>query len=641
MKRTSILLLLAGLALMAVPAAGQQLFDVEFGYRLTDVTGNEETYRSQINERSGFLVRSLSLTGGDKPLPGVFDSYRLDIGDLGNSPSGSVRFSAGHSDRYRLRVSWLRSEHFSALAGFANPVLAQGIVPGQHLANRTRNLFDAEVEVLPGGVVSPLVGYSRNRYHGPGQTTYTFGGDEFRLDRDLDSVEHEVRVGAGFQLGPVSGNVVQGWRKFEETETLELAPGAGAGNAPGNVLGQPVTLSTFTNRTTTDANTPFTNAVAVARLGSRVKLVGSYVRANAVSDAQESEALAGRLVSFALSRFFTGVNETISARARTLNWRALGRLEVQLFPNVDLSGSYTRRHREHEGTALLDTLFLGTTTFTGVDPREIRELLESNTAVERTESIYEVRATARQVGPFTLTAAWGQTDEDLTVSPDPSEIVVPGGQGGDFSRRIRHFDGRATFGLGAFTVGAEFRADDADRAVVRTDFEGRRQYKVRAGWKGVKWLTVAASARELSDDRTTAGFDARLSELAGELTLQPAQPLVLRLSALRYEATSSILIRIPQSFNTTPSNHRERGSGLEAGLTLVFDPIGVEGSYARYENTGTSPFVLERARVRFDLGLWKSVGLACEWAHDTYTERLLSLASYEANRYGLFLRYRP
>ena len=36
--------------------------DLEVGYRFVDVSGNEQEYRTQINDRQGFLLRSLDYT---------------------------------------------------------------------------------------------------------------------------------------------------------------------------------------------------------------------------------------------------------------------------------------------------------------------------------------------------------------------------------------------------------------------------------------------------------------------------------------------------------------------------------------------------------------------------------------------------
>jgi hypothetical protein len=120
-------------------------------------------------------------------------------------------------------------------------------------------MFDADVEILGFGKFTPFIGYSYNHYDGPGTTTYFLGGDEFRLDSDLDESDREVRAGTSFSLGKFSGQVTQGWRSLESDETLTLAAGAGSGNDPGSILGEPVSADSLTRTSSTDGDTPFTN----------------------------------------------------------------------------------------------------------------------------------------------------------------------------------------------------------------------------------------------------------------------------------------------------------------------------------------------------------------------------------------------
>ena len=75
-------------------------FDIEAGYRFLSVTGNEEMYRSQINDREGFLIRSLHI-GTDEKYAGfpLTDKFRIDAADLGAGGAGFLRLDAGLTRR--------------------------------------------------------------------------------------------------------------------------------------------------------------------------------------------------------------------------------------------------------------------------------------------------------------------------------------------------------------------------------------------------------------------------------------------------------------------------------------------------------------------------------------------------------------
>src|SRR5512139_2459870 len=110
-------LFLAGLVVAGGAAAQTIPIDLELGYRWTSISGNEDMYRSQINERAGFQVKNLTLAttnfGGAAK---GFDLLRIDVADLGSGgPSGSGRFEIGLTNVYRFRASYQRREMFSAL----------------------------------------------------------------------------------------------------------------------------------------------------------------------------------------------------------------------------------------------------------------------------------------------------------------------------------------------------------------------------------------------------------------------------------------------------------------------------------------------------------------------------------------------
>src|SRR6266508_373696 len=51
------------LLVVATAAFAQLPIDIEVGYRLTNIGGNEDMYRTQINERNGFLIRAFTMQG--------------------------------------------------------------------------------------------------------------------------------------------------------------------------------------------------------------------------------------------------------------------------------------------------------------------------------------------------------------------------------------------------------------------------------------------------------------------------------------------------------------------------------------------------------------------------------------------------
>ena len=73
-----------------------------------------------------------------------------------------------------------------------------------------------------------------------------------------------------------------------------------------------------------------TNAWITGTLFSRVKLIGTYIKADGSNETNYVEADAGKFVSFEIARFFSGLGETVDSRARTDYWRASARAEVNI-----------------------------------------------------------------------------------------------------------------------------------------------------------------------------------------------------------------------------------------------------------------------------------------------------------------------
>jgi len=645
MSKQSLTLWLS-LVLIAAGATAQTIpLEVEAGYRWLDLNGSSDMYRTQINERSGFLIRSLTYSttdfGGNTNFA---DHFRLDASDLGVGPAGSLRVDMGKSNLYRFTLGYRQTSAFSALPAFTNPFIGQGIIPGQHTYDRDRRVLDADFEFLKwSSKITPFVGISWNRYSGPGTTTYHVGQDEFLLDSNLSNRDQEVRAGFGFNYGSFYGQLTQGWRNFRDHETLTLAPGAGAGNNLAPILGTPITASSLTRTSRADGHTPFTNAYVTGQF-SRVRLIGNYVRSASNLNGSETEDAAGSFASFGLGRFFTGFNDLIDSRSKNTTWRGGARAEVAIVNDVDFLAGFQREHRSLEGSALINSLFLQSIPFGGANPSDVRTVLNAASALDRDEDVLSAAVSARSLGPFAVRAGASQSRQDVTVSPDLSEIVVPGSsQGGTFSRRVNTIDASGSFARKGFTAGASWWHDKANDPILRTDFLDRDRYRLRGGWADpTNLFRVGVTAEESRPKNDRAGFaySANVRQYTADAEIVPNETIHVRASASRFRATSSILFRHPENFTTDTSKNRENGDSLEGGVLFVFAPASVDTSFLRFDNSsGTNPFTIDRFRIRAMFKVVGSTGLTAEWNRDRYSEPLPSYGNFQADRYGLYLRW--
>jgi hypothetical protein len=135
-----------------------------------------------------------------------------------------------------------------------------------------------------------------------------------------------------------------------------------------------------------------------------------------------------------------------------------------------------------------------------------------------------------------------------------------------------------------------------------------------------------------------------MREYGGDLEINPAKALRLRFSAGKYQAHSRIPFRLPQDFTTDLSDHRESGLSLEGGIGLVLGGVTLDGSYARFQNSGSYPFTIDRARFSGEVPVTASLAFVGEWLRDKYNDAAQNtgnLGKFDANRYGFYVRWHP
>ena len=627
----------------SVALAQSTTFDIELGYQNVDVNGNEDTFKTQINQDSGFVLRNLSINFIDPSgESGFADRLRVDASGFGGNPAGRLRLDMGKGQTYRLRLFYQEFKTFSALPAYANPLLDDGVVPGQHTWDRTRNVLDIQLEFPIWKTITPIVGYRWNRYEGPGQTTYSVGNDEFQIASDLEQTESEFYLGLNFATDAVFGTFVQGWRDFKGTDRQELAPGEGVGNNPGTTLGQEVELDSFDRTTSTSAKTSVTTFHITARASDQVRLIGSYVRADYDGDTSMNEMLSGSLVSFQLSRFFQGLDQTIESRTKNPYSRGEARFEFDLSQKTSLKVGYQFRKRELKGWAMVSSLFMDTLNFGGFDPRDIQVMVDSQSGYEREDGIANIRFDFRNLGVFSFWADYANNSQSLNISQDVAQIVLPMGQEGDFDRNIETFEFGGKVDLGNLKILLDVGGQEADEIIMRTDFNDRTRLRGRVDWSIGKIFRVLGTAESINTDNKSSdvGYEAETTRYALDIDLTPTENFTFGVAWDSYQTDTEIPYRVPQTLGVSQSIYAEDGELLTGDLRWIISIFTIDAAYSTFENVGSFPFQMDRAFARVAVDITKNFALAGEYENWDYSENLFPIADYDASRWGLFLRWR-
>lgn len=174
----------------------------EFGYRFSEVGGDEGLYRSNVNYGNGLRLFGNSFTAHSKEGQGpVFDALTLTTQGIGNDPYRLAAFHIEKNDRYTYDMTWRRSEYI-------NTSLLTGA--STNLDNTHRGLQDHHLGITATKWLKVNLGYVRNTNSGPIDSYYELyiGGlarSRLPLVQNMRQDFNEYRGGvdidfAGFRL---------------------------------------------------------------------------------------------------------------------------------------------------------------------------------------------------------------------------------------------------------------------------------------------------------------------------------------------------------------------------------------------------------------------------------------------------------
>jgi hypothetical protein len=273
---------------------------IEVGYRGLSVDGDLNKYQSDLNYKAGprlfdssFLVRSKEGNGE------LFDTFLLTSTGWGGDPNGHLRFSAEKPKLYRFDGTYRRFKYFRFVNNLANPnwvfsPASFSVVPnpitGEHGTDTRTDLGDFDLTLLPKNkAIRFNVGFSPERYSGPGFTNYHAGGNEFNFLSQLRSQANDYRVGADGTVGPLDFSFLQGFRRFRDDSFINL------GTTPGINLNPTVaSLTSFNRNEPTRGSINYTRFSLHTLVAKKLDITGRIVHSNATSTFAFIENFTGR-----------------------------------------------------------------------------------------------------------------------------------------------------------------------------------------------------------------------------------------------------------------------------------------------------------------------------------------------------------
>ncbi len=162
-----------------------------------------------------------------------------------------------------------------------------------------QQMGDFDLTILPNNNrIKFNVGFSPERYSGPGYSNYHFNGNEFIYLSQMQSSANDFRLGADWRLGPVDFSLLQGFRRFKDNTFVDsntLNTGINPGfPAAGNLAAVPnANFTRFDRVLGVSGNVNYTRFSMHTFLAKKLDLTARLIYSSSTSNGNLSEEFAG------------------------------------------------------------------------------------------------------------------------------------------------------------------------------------------------------------------------------------------------------------------------------------------------------------------------------------------------------------
>src|SRR6204780_3910227 len=283
---------------------------IEFGYRASEISGNQNTYDTFENLGSGLRLFDYSLSMRSLDHSGLlFDNLTFSNFGYGGDPNDVTRLRIEKNKWYDFRLLFRRDKNFWDYNLYANPLnpaslnppgsLTTGCYVGPptaafpqgapaycsspaiaqnnslHGLDLVRRMQDYDPTLLPQSKIQIRLGYSRNRAQGPGSFT-TDSGTISAFDETYSYTTNSYPAGVDVRILPrTTLSFDEFLSYFKQDNTMIDNPAVNPGNF-GYLLANPTGLGT-PNGTPVDLGNIWTTQTAAGAMPSAVPVVAGTV----------------------------------------------------------------------------------------------------------------------------------------------------------------------------------------------------------------------------------------------------------------------------------------------------------------------------------------------------------------------------
>ena len=618
---------------------------VDVGYRsIAGFQGSQDYYRSVVNLGNGprLLFANLDFQSplGTKK---YFDKLHFDASAWGGDPYNTMRVYAQKAGVYEFNFNYRNVDYYNYIPTFANPLLLEGVLVGQHSYDTAIRTIDIDLTLRPGKKISPYLAYSRSSGFGPGITTFTGAGNEFPVNNQVSNSSNYYRGGVTLNLRKTNLIFEQGIVAFKDDQTVYWPGGVNTGNRKTPVLGQTTYLDQLDEYYHVRGTTPVSRFQIVSTPWQKLTVTGRFVYTQPNLNFDYNQRSAGNFVSFEVARIFTGdVTNAVSD----------GKL-----PHI--LGNVSVEYRPWERVRIVDNLItdrfhtdpsstLGR-TLTGTDPLSDppdpdgtfsysttnSNRLAVNLNQNQLEGIIDltsrlsVRGGYRYVWSDTQLVSFNLEGENQAISINRN-VAIAG-----FNFRLQR---KASLGL-------DFESGQGSRVFSRTDILDYQKVRIRGRYKIWEPLVISGSYFLLNYQNGQRDLDYNFNSygytLSATVSPKGGKRFMATLDYSKGDLNSDILILIPQTLTTSQSIYIENSNfgnlNLDFGIYRGFR-FNLGGTVMT--TTGNRPLNYYQPHAGFLIPLGSKLYWTTEWRYYDFNDKEFAFQDFRVHLITAGIRFR-
>lgn len=600
--------------------------ELELGFRsVVGGGGDDGVYRSQVNLRPGFkLFRSDIAIESPLGSSRLFDRLSLKLDNWGD-PYNTSKLRVEKSDIYSFEFNYQKIDYFNFIPSFANPLLAQGILLGQHSFDITRRIMDFTLTIFPGRPIRPYLGYSRNSAFGPALTTFSAQGDEFVLSSKVRNTANDYKLGLEMNFSRLTLLLEQGFRWFKDDQQVSETGGVNQGNSARPVFGRQVFLTNLLRDYHVRGKTPISRVVLKAAPIVSLSLTSRLIYTNADLDFAHRQLYEGNFFSLPLLRFFKGQVESSAERMKRPD--IFGDLIVEYRPLQKLKLIYTFQTNRYDisGASDLFRLFLNSEPITGLPqpPSDIADFSASDTIFAFDINRNQFEGLYQLTPKLALRAGYRNTIKDVvleslerdqtqrrSLSADSNQHVLLAGLGYRLSGKLDLY--------------LDYEKADADEPLVRTAPLDYYKLRVRGRYQPTQSLSITGSLAFFDHQNARKDLDYQAHNRGFDISVAyfPARRLGLIVDYSRSDISSDIIYLLPQTFSSDRSIYLEESNFVNAGLDFeLIRKSRLSIGYRVLQTSGTFALNFHQSYAKLSIPINGRIGLTAGWQYYGYNEK--------------------